>query len=253
MILELDCGNSFIKWRVLPRAGTGAAVASGVADNVDELIAALADRFSRQLSACRLVSVRADDETRLLCTTLSERFAIECQVARPAQELAGVQNGYEDYQRLGLDRWLAAVGAYNLEQGACLILDLGTAITSDFVSADGAHLGGFICPGMPLMRNQLLTHTRRIRYDSAAAEQAGDSLVPGRSTAEAVERGCRLMLRGFVATQLEQARQQCGADVAVFLTGGDAAMAAEWVPAARVVPDLVFIGLAIACPVTGEK
>ncbi|TWE03074.1 type III pantothenate kinase [Pseudomonas sp. AG1028] len=253
MILELDCGNSFIKWRVLPRAGTGAAVASGVADNVDELIAALADRFSRQLSACRLVSVRADDETRLLCTTLSERFAIECQVARPAQELAGVQNGYEDYQRLGLDRWLAAVGAYSLEQGACLILDLGTAITSDFVSADGAHLGGFICPGMPLMRNQLLTHTRRIRYDSAAAEQAGDSLVPGRSTAEAVERGCRLMLRGFVATQLEQARQQCGADVAVFLTGGDAAMAAEWVPAARVVPDLVFIGLAIACPVTGEK
>ncbi|SFE34832.1 pantothenate kinase [Phytopseudomonas straminea] len=253
MILELDCGNSFIKWRVLPRAGTGAAVASGVADNVDELIAALADRFSRQLSACRLVSVRADDETRLLCTTLSERFAIECQVARPAQELAGVQNGYEDYQRLGLDRWLAAVGAYSLEQGACLILDLGTAITSDFVSADGAHLGGFICPGMPLMRNQLLTHTRRIRYDSAAAEQAGDSLVPGRSTAEAVERGCRLMLRGFVATQLEQVRQQCGADVAVFLTGGDAAMAAEWVPAARVVPDLVFIGLAIACPVTGEK
>ncbi|MDD1510520.1 pantothenate kinase [Pseudomonas sp. CNPSo 3701] len=253
MILELDCGNSFIKWRVLPRAGTGAAVASGVADNVDELIAALADRFSRQLSACRLVSVRADDETRLLCTTLSERFAIECQVARPAQELAGVQNGYEDYQRLGLDRWLATVGAYSLEQGACLILDLGTAITSDFVSADGAHLGGFICPGMPLMRNQLLTHTRRIRYDSAAAEQAGDSLVPGRSTAEAVERGCRLMLRGFVATQLEQARQQCGADVAVFLTGGDAAMAAEWVPAARVVPDLVFIGLAIACPVTGEK
>lgn len=253
MILELDCGNSFIKWRVLPRVGIGAVVASGVANSGEELIAALADRFSQQLSACRLVSVRADDETRLLCAALSERFAVDCQVAAPAQVLAGVQNGYLDYQRLGLDRWLAVVGAYSLERGACLILDLGTAITSDFVGADGAHLGGFICPGMPLMRSQLLTHTRRIRYDSAAAEHAGDSLVPGRSTAEAVERGCRLMLRGFVNTQIELARQQCAGDVAVFLTGGDAAMAAEWVPAARVVPDLVFIGLAIACPVAGEK
>lgn len=253
MILELDCGNSFIKWRVLLRVGIGAVVASGVADSGEELIAALADRFSQQLSACRLVSVRADDETRLLCAALSERFAVDCQVAAPAQVLAGVQNGYLDYQRLGLDRWLAVVGAYSLERGACLILDLGTAITSDFVGADGAHLGGFICPGMPLMRSQLLTHTRRIRYDSAAAEHAGDSLVPGRSTAEAVERGCRLMLRGFVNTQIELARQQCAGDVAVFLTGGDAAMAAEWVPAARVVPDLVFIGLAIACPVAGEK
>ncbi|WP_070887117.1 pantothenate kinase [Pseudomonas sp. D1-3] len=253
MILELDCGNSFIKWRVLPRAGVGAALASGVADNGEVLIAALADRFAQQLSTCRLVSVRADDETRLLCAALSERFAIECQVAAPAQTLAGVQNGYVDYQRLGLDRWLAVVGAYSLEQGACLVLDLGTAITSDFIAAGGAHLGGFICPGMPLMRSQLLTHTRRIRYDSAAVKQAGDSLMPGRCTAEAVERGCRLMLRGFVSTQLELARQQCGDDVAVFLTGGDAAMAAEWVPAARVVPDLVFIGLAIACPVVGEK
>ncbi|MBD9399887.1 pantothenate kinase [Pseudomonas sp. PDM11] len=253
MILELDCGNSFIKWRVLPRGGVGAALACGVADSGEELIEALADRFVRQLSTCRLVSVRADDETRLLCAALSARFAIECQVAKPAQVLAGVRNGYEDYQRLGLDRWLAVVGAYSLERGACLVLDLGTAITSDFVDAGGAHLGGFICPGMPLMRSQLLTHTRRIRYDIKAAEHASDSLVPGRSTAEAVERGCRLMLRGFVATQLEQARQQCGADVAVFLTGGDAAMAAEWVPAARVVPDLVFIGLAIACPVTGGK
>jgi len=253
MILELDCGNSFIKWRVLPRAGVGAALAGGVADSGEELIEAVAGRFSQQLSTCRLVSVRADDETHQLCAALSARFAIECQVATPAQVLAGVRNGYEDYRRLGLDRWLAVVGAYSLEQGACLILDLGTAITSDFVDASGAHLGGFICPGMPLMRSQLLTHTRRIRYGSAAAEQASESLVPGRSTAEAVERGCRLMLRGFVATQLEQARRQCGADVAVFLTGGDAVMAAEWVPAARVVPDLVFIGLAIACPVPGGK
>jgi type III pantothenate kinase len=56
---------------------------------------------------------------------------------------------------------------------------------------------GFICPGMPLMRNQLRTHTRKIRYGDRAAERALESLIPGRTTVEAVERGCLLMLQGL--------------------------------------------------------
>jgi type III pantothenate kinase len=164
--------------------------------------------------------------------------------------MAGVRNGYEDYERLGLDRWLAVLGGYRLATGACLVLDFGTAATADFVTADGEHLGGFICPGMPLMRNQLRTHTRKIRYDDAAAEKALECLHPGRTTVEAVERGCTLMLRGFVLTQLELARHYWGDDFTVFLTGGDANLVADAVPQARLVPDLVFVGLAMACPLS---
>ncbi|RWG24532.1 hypothetical protein, partial [Mesorhizobium sp.] len=69
-------------------------------------------------------------------------------------------------------------------------------------------------------------------------------------TVEAVERGCMLMLRGFVLTQLELARQYWGEDFVVFLTGGDANLVAGVVPDARVVPDLVFVGLAMACPLS---
>ncbi|MCY1456256.1 Type III pantothenate kinase [compost metagenome] len=159
-----------------------------------------------------------------------------------------MRNGYDDYQRLGMDRWLAALGAFHLAKGACLVIDLGTAAKADFVAADGEHLGGYICPGMPLMRSQLRTHTRRIRYDDASAERALASLAPGRSTVEAVERGCVLMLQGFARTQLEQARALWGENFTVFLTGGDAPLVKEAVPQARVVPDLVFVGLAMACP-----
>lgn len=60
------------------------------------------------------------------------------------------------------------------------------------------------------MRNQLRTHTRKIRYGDVAAEQALESLVPGRTTVEAVERGCLLMLQGFVLTQMELARSYWG-------------------------------------------
>ena len=141
------------------------------------------------------------------------------------------------------------VGAYQLSGKAALVIDLGTAVTSDFVGADGGHQGGFICPGMPLMRTQLRTHTRRTRYDSDEAAKALEGLVPGRATAEAVERGCLLMLRGFVSGQVAMAEELLGSDFDVFLTGGDAPLVMDVIPGARVVPDLVFIGLAIACPI----
>jgi type III pantothenate kinase len=103
---------------------------------------------------------------------------------------------------------------------------------------------------MPLMRNQLRTHTRKIRYGDQAAERALSSNAPGRTTVEAVERGCSLMLRGFVLTQLEMANSYWGKDFAVFITGGDAVLVADVAPEARVVPDLVFVSLAMACPFT---
>ncbi|QHG63012.1 pantothenate kinase [Pseudomonas putida] len=247
MILELDCGNSFIKWRVIHSADA-TIVGGGIVDSDQALVGEVAALPSLRLTGCRIVSVRSEDETAALCALIAKAFAVVARVAEPAQEMAGVRNGYVDYQRLGMDRWLAALGAFHLAKGACLVIDLGTAAKADFVSAEGEHLGGYICPGMPLMRSQLRTHTRRIRYDDASAERALSSLAPGRSTVEAVERGCVLMLQGFARTQLEQAQALWGEDFTVFLTGGDAPLVREAVPQARVVPDLVFVGLAMACP-----
>jgi type III pantothenate kinase len=247
MILELDCGNSFIKWRVV-RQDSSLIVAGGVVDCDDALLLTLNQIPGLSLIHCRLVSVRSDKETVQLVAVLARAFSISVICAGPAKFMAGVTNGYDEYELLGLDRWLAIVGAYHLSRGACLVLDLGTAITSDFVSVDGRHMGGFICPGMPLMRNLLRTHTRRIRYDDAAAERALISFTPGRSTVEAVERGCSLMSRGFVLTQLSMAREYWKEDFSVFVTGGDADLVGEILPGARMMPDLVFVGLALACP-----
>jgi type III pantothenate kinase len=247
MILELDCGNSFIKWRVLG-ASAGIAVGEGVVDSDLALLESLNAIERLSLTYCRLVSVRTTEETGALTSLLTSAYGISVVCAAPSRKMSGVRNGYEEYERLGLDRWLAMLGGFHLASGACLVLDFGTAVTADFIDRDGEHLGGFICPGMPLMRNQLRTHTRNIRYGDIAAERALESFAPGRTTVEAVERGCSLMLRGFVLTQLEMARSYWGEDFVVFLTGGDAGLVSGVVPEARVVPDLVFVGLAMACP-----
>ena len=54
--------------------------------------------------------------------------------AAPAREMSGVRNGYEEFERLGLDRWLAMLGGFHLASGACLVLDFGTAVTADFIA-----------------------------------------------------------------------------------------------------------------------
>ncbi len=249
MILELDCGNTLIKWRVI-EDDARRVHDSGVVHSDDELMERLSAIPLLPLRYCRLVSVRSDEETERLVARLQSGFAVSPLIARPAERQGGVTNGYSEHERLGLDRWMAILGGYRLAGGACLVLDLGTAVTSDLVDKEGRHLGGFICPGVSMMRNQLRTHTRRIRYDDSAAERALQVLTPGRTTVEAVERGCLLMLQGFVMTQVDLARDTLGDFFTVFLTGGDAMLVKDILPEARVSPDLVFVGLAIACPLS---
>lgn len=243
MILELDCGNSFIKWRLNDEG----VIKMGLAGNAAELIVELEAESVRDLRGIRLVSVRDEAETRTITEALSNCFGMSCSVATPSQALGGVRNGYSDYRTLGMDRWLAIVGAYSRARKACLILDLGTAITADFVTGDGLHLGGFICPGIPLMRSQLQSHTGRIRYAHAVSDIS--LLGPGQKTAEAVERGCLWMIRGFIHEQATMATRLLGSDLDVFLTGGDAHLVLDRLPSARCEPDLVFAGLALACPI----
>ena len=247
MILELDCGNSLIKWRVITPAGE--LISSGLARGEEGLINAFDVAVGPEVLLCRLVSVRSSEETGRLVRLIKSRFSVDTLCAQPAKELGGVRNGYSDFRALGLDRWLALVGAYQRTMKACLVIDLGTAVTSDFLSSSGDHLGGFICPGIPLLRGQLKAHTCKIRYDGRAADGLLNSLQPGRSTMEAVERGCQLMLLGFVKEQIEIARRYWQEDFDLYLTGGDAGLLSDDFPKAKVMSDLVFAGLALACPI----
>jgi type III pantothenate kinase len=245
MLLELDCGNTLIKWRLLDQEGR---VRDGdMAPDLVELQRLLGGQ-EREIRGCRLVSVRSSEETQVVVDQLASWLKLHPELARPARCLAGVSNGYEDYTRLGMDRWLALVAGYDLCRKACVVIDLGTAVTVDYVDASGQHLGGYIAPGSKLLRAGLVRHTRLIRYEGVPRGER-DISTPGRGTAEAVEHGCDLMLAGFVREQLRIAHEVVGTGMMVILTGGDAERMAELLPeGCHVIGDLVFRGLALACP-----
>jgi type III pantothenate kinase len=244
MILEVDCGNTRIKWRVLDRVKYLVSD-FGAANDLHHFVAQMSELPRDSISFVRAVSVRGDAETQALLEALVSRFSVDVKFATSSDYLAGAKNGYKEPQLLGADRWMAIAGAYALTNTACLVLDVGTAVTSDFVSADGVHLGGFICPGIRLMREQLTKHACRINFEPRL--QSGCNS-PGKTTAEAVECGTQLMLTGFVETQVKKACEFLGERFTVVITGGDAHLVAASLPVAMVVPDLVFSGLALAFP-----
>src|SRR5262249_55992834 len=93
---------------------------------------------------------------------------------------------------VGADRLVNAVAAYARVQNTCVVVDFGTAITYDVVSAAGEYLGGIITPGAEISIDAL--------YDRAAklpkVELAAPRSLIGKSTVDAIRSG---IVYGFAA------------------------------------------------------
>ncbi len=242
MIVELDIGNTRIKWRHTALHGDDESE-EGVFDDVEEFFANYAQQ--KKPDVFRFCSVRDQAISNKLISWSSENWGFEPQVAEVSRECGGVTVNYADVSRLGVDRWLAMLAAYRKAGGACLVVDCGTAFTLDSLSAEGSHLGGFILPGLKLMQESLIANTG-IRLDPGAHQ---DSIEMGNSTDEAVLNGSLASLVAIVEKHAEILAQQSG-QTRVFVSGGDAQLLAKFVESVNceIVPGLVLDGLAIACP-----
>ena len=161
----------------------------------------------------------------------------------PGTTAVPLRNAYATPHTLGADRLAAAVGAAGLRPGQdTLIVDAGTALKLDLVTADGTYHGGSIGPGLGLRLRALHAFTGRLPLVPLPAADATVGLVGG-STADSILSG---VVRGTVAELdglVAQHRQRHPA-LAVLLTGGDAPfLAARMAGRTFVVPELVLLGL----------
>lgn len=239
MIIEIDIGNSRIKWRLLGESGGNLTFAA----DLDELYAQLAS-LAQPVKACRVVMVRSITHKK---TAITNRLAalLMCPVlfAKSQSTLGGVVNGYSDVGALGVDRWLAIIAGFALQGGPCLILDAGTALTADFVDSNGNHLGGLIVPGVTAL-GSLLSQTTGL---NGLPEHTLSG--PQSTTEHCIAAGLNMLLHGFVNEVSQQASQVLGDSYRILVTGGDSHVLADLLPSSVIVDDLVFRGLALACPV----
>ena len=234
--LQLDIGNTSAKWRLV---NGNKVISRGDYQSNDE------SSQQRLLNCCEsldhiwISSVTTTASELLLSRLLENQWGIAPWFARSESRTGGLINSYEEPSRMGVDRWLAMLAGREQKKSRLCVIDGGSALTIDIVSADGRHEGGYIIPGAALMERALLLDTDRVRFD----EEVGYGLSPGTSTAHAVRHGIALAQAGAITLALEQAADE---PMAILFCGGAGQSLMELVDrGGEVVPDLVFEGLAI--------
>ncbi len=253
-ILDLDMGNTRIKWRLRTAGKLGS---SGAMLYDSELHASASVSIlnampeAEGLSRIRIASVAGSERNQMLRRWCLQSWQLEPEFARVSAVCAGVSNGYRDFRKIGVDRWLGVLAAYHHCRRSCLVVDCGSAVTVDMVTGSGEHLGGYIVPGLHLMRQALFRETDAVKV---AAAQVLELQMPGRDTGEAVNKGQMLMVLGLISESRRQLAQLVGETVGdelplVILTGGDAPEVGHHLRGAcEHLPQLVLDGLALAIP-----
>lgn len=231
-----DLGNSRLKFAPLlgdGRVGTIAAITHGGRCFAAGWEAELPADCTR---AC-VASVGPDSLFERLHAALSAAGA-RVERVRTQAECDGVRIAYADPARLGVDRFLALLGAHAGGNGAALVVGVGTALTIDLLAADGRHLGGRIAPSPMLMREAL--HARATQLPVSG----GDYVAFAGDTADALASGCEGAALALVERSLAEAGERVGAAASLLLHGGGAPALLPRLPSARHAPALVFDGLA---------
>lgn len=233
-ILAIDAGNSRIKWGV---HADGSWLAQGwvVTPRATRLAGAWAKlEAPERVVAANVAGVRV---ARVLAAA-ARRFRRRVRFVKSAAAQCGVRSSYDRPAQLGPDRWAALIGARHLHRGPCVVVNVGTTVTVDALSADGVFLGGMIVAGADLMRGALARGTARLR-----PQRGQFTYFPAR-TADAIESGAINAIAGAVERMLRFLRQAGREAPLTVISGG----AAQWIApqlngAVEVVDNLVLEGL----------
>lgn len=164
-------------------------------------------------------SVRHDENAKELEAKAKSVGAVVKEV-KTGSEAFGVKCAYRRFQTLGIDRWLAVLGAVAQLPGKnVIVVDAGTATTVDFVTQDKQHLGGWIVPGLELMTSSIAERADKV-FDDA---QTGFESAIGVTTPEALKYGCLAAQLGIV----HQAVAYFNRPFELIIAGGTASLMLE--------------------------
>ena len=222
MLLAIDVGNTQTHlgafrdsklvdhWRFQTRAG---ATGDELAERIAGLLA-LSGFETPEVDAIAVSSVVPPLGGEYLAMA-SRYFDAPCLTVGPGVKTGmaiRIDNPYE----VGADRLVNAVAAYERVGAACIVVDFGTGINFDAVSADGAYVGGSIAPGVEISLTALTE--RGARIPRIELDEPGSAI--GKSTRGAIQSGVIFGFAGLIDGIARRIGRELGGDPTVIATGG---------------------------------
>jgi type III pantothenate kinase len=154
---------------------------------------------------------------------MSERyFRVKALFIEP-----GVKTGmpvlYENPQEVGADRIVNSVAAFSKYGGPCIVVDFGTAINFDVVSARGEYMGGVLAPGIGISAEALFSRAARL----FRVEIKDPGKIIGTNTMQSLQSGLYYGYADMVDGIVERIKRVIGEKARVIATGGQAPLIAK--------------------------
>jgi type III pantothenate kinase len=141
----------------------------------------------------------------------------------------GMPIRYDNPREIGPDRLVNAVAGYDRAGGAVVIVDFGTAVTHDVVSAGGEYLGGVIFPGIEISLEALAERAAALPRIDLAPPRA----LIGKTTVDAIRAGTLYGFAGMVDGIVDRLHAELG-EFRTLATGG---LAGAVVPHCRTIDE----------------
>ena len=217
-----DAGNTRLKWGYF--SGTRISKSGSLTHEQihDNGFAAMTNKLPRNVTHAAASNVAGAGFAMKLSSVVGLHYGLDLRIAHCEKRACGVTTSYRQHRRLGVDRWIAMIGAWNEFRSALCIVDAGTAMTIDVVDRSGQHLGGQIVPGIGLMGESLRTRASNIEPVRRKSKDPGDGLgIFGKNTDDAIAYGSLTAACGAIERAAKRLRS-AGMRPKIVLTGGDA-------------------------------
>jgi len=242
--LAIDIGNTRLKWAQYASPQPGAALLAQGAVFL-ETIDQLADNEWKRLAppASMLGCVVAGEGVRRRTEEQLELWDVAPSWVVSSAHACGVTNGYQHPNRLGVDRWVALIGAWHRvnARGAprpALVVMVGTAVTVDALDHTGRFLGGLILPGFGLMLRALEMGTAGLKAPT------GETVDFPTNTSDALMSGGSDAIAGAIERMHRKLQKRTGQAPVLIMSGGAAVKLAPITDLAfETVDTLIFEGL----------
>ena len=146
----------------------------------------------------------------------ADRFAAAPLLVLGPGTRTGIPVRYDDPREVGPDRIANAVAARERHGAPCIVVDFGTSMNFDVVSAEGEYVGGVLAPGVEISMDALFARAARlVKVDFSAP-----ATVIGKTTATALQSGLVYGFAGQVDGIVERIRSELGSEALAIATGG---------------------------------